>query len=346
MSASGTHGGAEHAAQPPALCEFKTSENLNVALAASGVEVNCVQVTYDRCSPVGITELLIERAKKEPPGTRLALLQIWKLLMAKLGAKTEPLETLWVKGDLDPEAIVTPEDRARAETAAEEALAPCRLCVVDLPTFLRLVRRTALAAKPSGDLTLVVEVECNGDVAVVATKLGAWIKRTKEGIEYVMPLVFRENLRRLGLEVDANPYDLYVELTRRAEYYATVVDAYLRPILLQALERLRASPYSAKCARDGKVIYIASELFRAASWYFNSSIGLGRNSLYETFRRYGLLASPTTVSIALVDEFGNRVKKRALAFLIERLSEFVEYDVSVICQASWLEDEAEEGGHA
>ncbi len=342
MSAGGWAG---HTTQPPALQETKTSQ-INVVSAASGDEVNCVQVTYGRCSPVGITELLVERAKKEPPGTKLALLQIWKTIMAGLGAKPQSLEPLWVKADLDPQAVVTHEDRARAEAAAEEALAPCRLCVVDLPTFLWLVRRATLAARPNGDLILVVEVEYSGDVAVVATKLSAWMRQTKEGIKYVVPLTLREHLRRLGLEIDADPRDLYVELIRRAEYYNTVVDAYLRPILLQALERLKASPHLAKCTKDGKVIYIAAELFRTANWYFNSSIGLGRNSLYEAFRRHGLLASPTTVPVDLTDEYGTPTKKRALAFLIDRLAEFVEYDVGVICRASWLEDEAEEGGHA
>jgi hypothetical protein len=267
--------------------------------------------------------------------------------MVGLGAKLQSLEQLWVKAELDPEATVTPEDRARAEAAAEEALAQCRLCVVDLPTFLRLVRRATLAARPNGDLTLVVEVEYNGDVAAVATKLSAWIKQTKEGIKHVVPLVFRENLRRLGLEVDADPYDLYIELTRRAEYYDTITDAYLKPILLQVLERLKTSPHLAKCTRDGRVIYIAAELFRTASWYFDSSVGLGRNKLYEAFRRHGLLASSTTVSVVLCDEFGNRVKRRALAFHVDRLSEFAEYDVSSICQAAaGLEDEAEGGNYA
>jgi hypothetical protein len=277
---------------------------------------------------------LIERAKREPPGVRLALLQIWKILMAKLGANLQPLEHLWVKADLDPQAVMTPEDRALAETAAEEALAPCRLCVVDLVTFLQLVRRATLAARPNGDLTLVIEVEHNGNVAVVATKLSAWVRETKEGTKYTIPLVLRENLRRLGLEIDADPYNLYIELTRQAEYYATVADAYLRPILLQVLERLRTSPHLAKCTRDNKVIYIASELLRTAGWYFDSHVGLGRNTLYEAFRRHGLLASPTTVSVVLTDEYGTPTKRRALAFYVNRLSEFVEYNVDVICRAT------------
>jgi hypothetical protein len=192
---------------------------------------------------------------------------------------------------------------------------------------------------------LVVEVEYSGNVPVVATRLSAWIKRTKEGIEYVVPLVFRESLRRLGLEVDADPHDLYVELVRRAEYYATTADAYLKPILHQVLEKLRASPHLAKCTKDGKIIYIAAELFKTAAWYFDSHVGLGRNALYEAFRRHGLLASPTTVSVALSDEFGNRIKRRALAFLIDRLSEFVEDVIDDICRvAAGLVGDAAEGG--
>ncbi len=129
-----------------------------------------------------------------------------------------------------------------------------------------------------------------------------------------------------------------------------MADAYLLPILLQVLERLKASPYLAKCAKDGRTIYIASELLRTAAWYFDSHVGLGRNTLYAALRRHGLLAAHSTVSIFLADEFGNRVKKRALAFLIDRLSDFVEFDVSAICHASAeLETEGEEqeaGGHA
>ena len=336
-------GGAEHVAQTPAPQQLETSQNKNVAPSAPQGEPICIHHTYERCSSIGITEALVERAKKETPGVRLALLQIWRLLMAKFGGKARSLEQLWVRADLDPQTVVTPEDRARAEAAAEEALAPCRICVVDLQTFLQLVRRITLAAKPNGDLTLVVEVEHNGNVAVIATKLSAWMRETKEGTKYTIPLVFRENLRRLGLEIDADPYDLYIELTRQAEYYATVADAYLRPILLQVLERLRASPHLAKCTRDNKVIYIASELLRTAGWYFDSHVGLGRNTLYEAFRRHGLLASPTTVSVVLTDEYGTPTKRRALAFHVNRLSEFVEYDVDAICRAA---DEAEEGGHA
>jgi hypothetical protein len=344
MSAVDSRGGAGHAVQPPALQETETSDNLNVVSAASGGRINCVKVTYGRCAPIGITNLIVERARKEPPGTRLALLQVWKALMAGLGANLESLEPQWVVADLDPQAVVTPEDRARAEAAAEEALAPCRVCVVNLTTFLQFVRRVTLATRPSGDLTLVVEVEYNGDVAVVATKLGAWIRESKEGTKYVIPLIFRENLRRLGLEVDASAYDLYLELFRRAEHYSTVPDAYLKPIILQVLEKLRATPFLAKCSRDSRVIYIAAELFRTALWYYDSHIGLGRNQLYRAFRRHRLLASPTTIPIIFYDEYGSQSKKRALAFYVDRLAEFVEYDVSLICRAAaGLEDEVEEG---
>jgi hypothetical protein len=210
-----------------------------------------------------------------------------------------------------------------------------------------------LATKPDGDLILAVEIEYEGKAAFIATKLSKWIRETKDDIEYVIPFTFRENLRRLGLEVDADPYDLYLELTLRAEHYDTVADAYLKPILLQAVEKLRASPFLARCSRDSRIIYIAAELFRASAWYYNANIGLRRNSLYEALRRHGLLASPTTVPVDLYDEYGNRVKKRALAFYIDRLSEFIEYNVESICHASaGLETEGEEqeaasgGGHA
>jgi hypothetical protein len=335
MSAGRAGDGVGAASEPPALQETRTSQNLNVVSAASGDEVNCVQVTYRRCSPVGITELLVERAKKEPPGTKLGLLQIWKTIMAGLGAKLQPLEPLWVKADLDPQAVVTTEDLTRAEAAAEEALAPCRICVVDLQTFLRqVVRRVALAAKPNGDLLLAVELSHNDSYAFVVTKLTAWMYRSKEGTKFAAPLILQENLRRLGLGIDADPQELYLELTRRAEYYNTVVDAYLRPILLQAVEKLRASPHLAKCGRDRNVIYIAAELFKTSAWFFNAYVGFGRNQLYEALRRHGLLSAPTTVPVDLYDEYGNRVKKRALAFYVSRLSEFIEHDVESICHAS------------
>jgi len=359
MSAGGARGGAAgSAARNSALQETTTTQNLNVAPAASGEQVQqgtaCIKVSYDRCAPPGITDLLIQRAKQEPPGVRLALLDIWRTVMASLGAKPQLFELQWVEADLDPQAVVTPEDRIRAETAAEEALASCKICVVNLLTFLKTaVRRIALAAKPNGNLLLVVEMEYNGVHAIVTTKLTEWMHRTKEGTKFTAPLIFQENLRRLGLEVEAHPRDLYVELMRRAEYYSTVVDAYLRPILLQVVEKLKASPHLARCSKDGYIIYIANELFRSLSWYFNAHVGLGRNQLYEAFRRHGLLASPTTVPVDLYDEYGARVKKRALAFYIDRLSEFIEYNVEPICRASiGLETEGEEqeaapgGGHA
>jgi hypothetical protein len=350
MSAGQARNGVGGAAQNPALQGVETSQILNVVRAAPDAEVKCIKVSYSRCAPLGITELLVKRARQEPPGVRLALLAIWRTIMASLGAKVQLFEPLWVDADLDPQTVVTPEDRARAETAAEEALAPCRLCVVDLSTFLKLVRRATLVSKPSGDLILMVEVERAGNVAIIATKISKWVKETKEGVKYAVPLTFRENLHRLGLDVDADPRDLYLELVRLADHYDTVADAYLKPVLLQAIEKLKVSPFLAKCSRDGHVIYIATELFRSLVWYFNSHVGLGRNSFYEALRRHGLLASPTTVPVDLYDEYGNRVKKRALAFYIDRLSEFIEYNVESICQAaSGLEAEGEEqetGGHA
>ncbi len=342
MSAGDARGGAGNTASRTALQEQKTSENLKVASAALGA---CVKITYSRCSPLGITELLVERARQEPPGTRLALLAIWRAIMGSLGAKPQPLEQLWIRADLDPQAVVTPEDRARAEAAAEEALAPCRLCVVDLPTFLKLVRRASLVSRPGGDLILIVEVEYSDSAVTVAAKVTKWVRETKEGIKYTVPLTFRENLRKLGLDVDVDPRDLYLELVRLADYYDTVADAFLRPILLQAVEKLKVSPFLAKCSRDGRVIYVAAELLRTSMWYFNAYVGLGRNTLYEALRRHGLLASPTTVPVDLYNEFGTKVKKRALAFLIDRLSEFIEYDAELICRASaGLGDEDVESG--
>jgi len=351
MSAGLASGGAGGAAQNPALQETKTVQNLSIAPAAPGSGVSCVRVTYDRCSPIGITEILVERAKKEPPSVRMAMLRLWRLMMSGRGVKISSLESLWTGADLDPDATPTPEDNQRAEAVVDEALTPCKICIIDLQTFLKqVVRRVALAAKPNGDLLLAVEMEHNSAHVIVTTKLTAWMHRTKEGTKFVVPLIFQENLKRLGLEVEADPRDLYVELTRRAEYYNTVADAYLKPVLLQVIEKLKASPYLSRCSRDRTVIYVAAELFRTSAWYFDAYVGLGRNSLYEALRRHGLLASPATVPVDLYDEYGNRVKRRALAFHVDRLSEFIEYDVESICRASaGLEAEEEAapgGGHA
>ena len=332
MSAGGIHDGAGGTAQPPALQDQKLSQDLNVASGEPSQQaVSCVKVSYGRCAPIGITELLVRRARQEPPGVRLALLHIWRAVLASLGANPQPYELQWTEADLDPDATITPEDRIRAEVAADETLAPCRVCVLDLYTFLKsVVRRAVLAARPNGDLLLAVELEHNGSYAFVVTKLKDWVRKTKEEVKTVVPFNLQENLRRLGLDVDADPRDLYVELTRRAEYYATVADAYLKPILLQVIEKLKVTPHLAKCSRDGHVIYVANELFRSSAWYFNAFVGLGRNSLYEALRRHGLLTSPTTVSMYLLDEYGSRKKKRALAFDADRLSEFIAHDVSEI----------------
>jgi hypothetical protein len=46
----------------------------------------------------------------------------------------------------------------------------------------------------------------------------------------------------------------------------------------------------------------------------------------------------------MYDEYGVKVKKRALAFFVDRLSEFLEYDVAQICHATATGlEEAEEG---
>ena len=345
MSAGQARNGAEHGAQLPALQEQKTSQDLNIASPASGSELNCLRITYDRCSPLSVTELLVKCARQEPPGVRLVLLHIWRVIMSGLNAKIQFFEPLWTEADLDPDVSVSPEDRTRAEAAAEEALASCKICVVDLQTFLKsVVRRAALAAKPNGELLLAVELEHNSRRAFVVTKLTAWIHKTKEGMKYAVPFNLQENLRQLGLDLEADPRDIYVELTRRAEYYNTVADAYLKPVLLQAVERLRASPFLAKCGRDGRVIYIAAELFRTSAWYFDAYVGLSRNALYEALRRHGLLASSSTIPVDLYDEYGNKVKRRTLAFHVDHLSEFIEHDVRLICRAAaGLGDDAVEG---
>jgi hypothetical protein len=310
--------------------------------------VECVRSDYSRCSALGITELLVGRARQEPPGVKLALLDIWRTILASLGADVRPLEPLWVEAGLDPSAVVMPEDRSRAETVAEEALAQCRVCTVGLQAFLRLLNRITLAEKPDGDALLVVEIVYNGVEVAVATKLNSWIKETKEGIRYAIPLLLRERLRQVGLAVDAAARDLYTELTRRAERYVTTVDAYLRPILLHAAEALRAAPHLAKCARDRRIVYIASELLKTALWYFDARIGLGRNKLYESLRRYGLLASAGTVVADFTDEYGQRVKKRALPFFVDKLAEFIDVDIRSICPTAGMtvneEERSEEKG--
>jgi len=324
---------AEPPEAPPASAEARP--------AAAEQTVECTAMSYGRCSAFGITELLVERAKREPAGVRLALLQIWRTVLAGLGADPRQYEPMWIGAGLDPQAAITPEDRARAEAAAEEALKECRLCSVNLGTFLRLLKRVTLAERPDGETILVIEVAYGGAEATVATKTSQWIKERKDGTKYVIPLVLRERLRQLGLTLDVDPFELYVELSRRAERYQQVADAYLRPILLHAVEALRASPHLSKCSRDRRVIYIATDLFRTALWYFNSHVELGKKRLYEAFRRHGLLAHPDSVAVTLSDEFGEKVRKRALAFFIERLSEFIETDVQSLCKAAAMAEEEE-----
>jgi len=82
---------------------------------------------------------------------------------------------------------------------------------------------SVLAAKPNGELQLAVELEHNGQYAFVVTKSSAWVRKTKEGTKYVMPTSFEENLRRIGVEVDADPKLLYMELMYRAEHYEIIV---------------------------------------------------------------------------------------------------------------------------
>jgi len=324
---------AEPPEAPPAPAEARP--------AAVEQSVECLKQTYGRCSPFGITELLVERAKREPAGVRLALVQIWRTVLAGLGADPRQYEPMWIDAGLDPQAVITPEDRARAEAAAEEALEGCKLCAVDLGTFLRLVKHVTLAERPDGDTILVVEVAYGGAEATVATKTSQWIKERKDEVKYAIPLVLRERLRQLGLMLDIDAFELYVELTRRAERYQQVADAYLRPILLHAIEALRASPYQVKCSRDRRVIYIATDLFKTALWYFNSHVELGKKRLYAAFRRHGLLAYPDSVAVTLIDEYGEKVRKRALAFFAERLAEFIEADVQSLCKRAAMAEEEE-----
>jgi hypothetical protein len=349
----------ELAAQPPISAEraeaaavvepqeaVSASAEAKPAAAEQPANVECTKVTFGRCSALGITEALVERARREPAGVKLALLALWRSVIASLKADMKSLEPLWLEAGLDPQAAISAEDRARAEVVAEEALAGCRLCVVDLPTFLKLVRRITLAERPDGDAMLVVDVGYNGDEVGVATRLTAWIKEKKDETQYVIPLILRERLRQLGLALDVDAHDLYVELVHRAERYQVTADAYIKPILLHAVEALRASPHLAKCTKDNRVIYIASELFRTSRWYFDSKVGLGRNKLYLAFRRHGLLTRAETVVVEFVDEYGEKVRRRALAFRIDRLSAFIEFDVSQLCKAVGLMVEEEKAWDA
>jgi len=92
MSAGRTQNGAAPQPQAPALQETATAQNLNVASAASGAK--CVKVSYGRCPPLSITELVVKRARQEPPGVRLAMMYLWRAVMGKLGADATPYEAL------------------------------------------------------------------------------------------------------------------------------------------------------------------------------------------------------------------------------------------------------------
>jgi hypothetical protein len=324
-------------------------EALERALAGDGgpVEVNgvrCIRKTLARCSPLGITNAAVERVRGEPPAVKKAAHLVWREVMAGLGARPGDYEPLWVAAGLEPVESLTQEDLRRGRQLVEEALKECEVCVVDLATFLSLVEHVAIAERARGEPVLVVELDYRGRPAVVVTKPSDWVKRTKDGLRYVMPLTLQERLRMLGLAVDAAAEHLYIELTRRAEHYALIVDAFVRPILWRALQQVKTDPSAARCTRDRRVIYIATDVIKEQRWAFDAHVGLGRNSFYRALRRLGLLASAqSTVPARFVDEYGNPVEKRALALSAERLGEFLEVNIGQLCDELEMLRAPEEG---
>ncbi|MCC6021205.1 MAG: hypothetical protein LM577_07565 [Thermoproteaceae archaeon] len=295
-------------------------------------EVRCIKRTFERCSPLGVTTAIIERVKGEPPGVKRAAHLIWHEIVGELGAKAADYELLWTAAGLEPIETVSREDLQRARQLVEEALKECEVCVVDLAAFLSLVERVVIAARPSGEPVLVIELSYRNHSVTVVTKLSAWVKRSKDEVKYVVPLTLRERLRLLGLAVDAPAEHLYLELTRVAERYEQVTDAFVKPILYRALQRARADPSAARCSRDGGVLYIAADIVREQVWAYDAHVGLGRNAFYRALWRLGLLAgSEPTVPVTFVGEHGEPVKKRALALSVERLAELLEVDVRQIC---------------
>jgi len=318
----------------------EASENKSLA------SITCLRVSYSRCSPLSMTEAVVSAVKGEAPAIKKAAVAVWRELLSQAGysSETTSLEELWLAAGLEPVSAITDDDVRRAREVVEKALEQCKVCVVDLRNFVRLLSRVALAADPTGPGRLAVEVEYGGQRALIVTRVTEWIRKTKDGIKYEIPLALQERLRQVGVALDVDPKLLYLELTARAERFNSVAEIYIRPALLQIIEKLKADPSTYKCGAGGQIIYVRTDALLQFAMAFDVQIALGRNSLYRALHALGLTAGGT-VTVRFTDEYGGSVVRRALPFITKRLLAFVDLDEVPLCKAGMGEAEAvEEAG--
>jgi hypothetical protein len=292
-----------------------------------------------------MTEAVVAAVKEEPPAVKAAAAMAWREALGRAGyAATASLEELWVRAGLEPVSALTDADIKRARELVEKALEKCQVCVVDLPNFIRLVTRAALADDHTGPGRLAVEVEWRGHHVFVVTKITEWIRKKKDGLAFEIPLALLERLRQVGIELDLDPHALYLELTARAEHFNSVIEMHIRPLLLQIIEKLKADPTAYKCGAGGNILYVRADALLQYAMAFDAQIALGRNSLYKTLHRLGLTASGT-VTVRFTDEYGGSVVRRALPFITKRLLALLDLDELPLCKAGMGEAEAvEEAG--
>jgi len=309
--------------------------------------VTCLRVEYSRCSPLSITEAVVNAVKNEAPAIKKAAVAVWRELLgqAGYGGEAKSLEELWVQAGLEPVSAITDDDVRRAREVVEKALEKCKLCVVDLQNFTKLLTRVALAVDPAGPGRLAVEVEYGGQRVLIVTKVNEWIRKTKDGVKYDLPLTLQERLRQIGIGLDLDSKAAYLELTARAERFNSIAEMHIRPMLLQIVEKMRADPSAYRCSAGGQILYVRADALLQYAMAFDAQIALGRNSLYRTLHRLGLTAGGSTVTVRFTDEFGNSVVRRAVPFIVKRLVEFLDIDELSICKAGVGEIKiAEEAG--
>jgi hypothetical protein len=293
-----------------------------------------------------MTEAIVAAVKEEPPAVKAAAVMAWREALGRAGyAVTASLESMWLEAGLEPVSALTDADIKRARELVEKALEKCQVCVVDLPNFIKLVTRVALADDHTGPGRLAVEVEWNGHRVFVVTRITDWIRKKRDGVAFELPLALAERLRQIGIGLDLDPRALYLELTARAEHFNSIAEVYLRPMLLQLVEKLKADPGAYRCGAGGQILYVRRDALLQHAMAFDTQIALGRNSLYHALHGLGLTAGSGTITMRFIDEFGNSVVRRAVPFVVKRFVEFLDIDELSLCKAGAGEIKiAEEAG--
>lgn len=318
--------------QPPAA---EAAPPIDDAHGHKNLNITCHRIEYSRCSALSITEAVVGAIRNEAPSVKKAAVAVWRELLgqAGYGGEAASLEELWMQAGLEPVNAITDDDVRRAREVVEKALEKCKLCVVDLQSFTKLVSRVALAMDPTGPGRLAVEVEYGGQRILIVTKITEWIRKTKDGVKFDLPLTLQERLRQIGLGLDLDPKAAYLELTARAERFNSIAEMHIRPMLLQIVEKMRADPSAYRCAAGGQILYVRADALLQYAMAFDAQIALGRNSLYKTLYRLGLTAGGSTVVTRFTDEFGASVVRRAVPFIVRKLIEFLDLDELPVCRA-------------